>query len=372
MSIRIDTDTLSYYVHNAQIPLADLRKSIKHLDEFLAGERQPTFNQLSEIAKKIHIPTGLLLLKKSINIKQTRAEFRKLTQATDTAISDGLRDTIIDMQEKQDFLRNEIEYKIEFIGKHSIDQSPMSVSESIRNILDLPVFFQEHLKDKDKAFKYLRQKANDVGIFVFIGGVVGQNTRRPLDVTEFRGFVLSDDKAPIIFINQTDSKAGQLFTLIHEIVHLFIGNDEIFRVVDTGEFVFDKVEAFVNRITAELLVPSQMLEQFQINSTKEDIAQLANLFLVSEFVIARRLLELKKLSKAEYKQMTEQLTTQPQKKVKNNSGGNYHNNLRFRMDNRFLGYIAQSINRERISPTEALGIMGVGYRGYQSLLEGKT
>lgn len=91
------------------------------------------------------------------------------------------------------------------------------------------------------------------------------NTHRPLSVKEFRGFVLLDHKAPIIFINQKDTKNGQLFTLVHELVHIFVGTEEIFNIVEAGDYQFDRTEAFINKVTAEILVPQEIF--LQLNST---------------------------------------------------------------------------------------------------------
>lgn len=66
-------------------------------------------------------------------------------------------------------------------------------------------------------------------MFVFFNGKIHDNTHRPLDPDEFRGFSLNSSKAPIIFINQTDSQNAQLFTLLHELVHLFIDDEGISR-----------------------------------------------------------------------------------------------------------------------------------------------
>lgn len=362
MSIQIDNHTLNYYVTNARISVAELQQKIPDIELFLTGEKQPTFSQLSDIAKRINIPTGLLLLKKNIDIKNQRPEFRKLDPTGQKNISENLRDTIIDMQSKQDFLRTEIDYTLDFIGSYSIHHDPIIVADAIRKKLDISKFFQAELKETGKVISYLRQKANYIGIFVFANGIVRKNPHRSLDIEEFRGFVLSDDKAPIIFINQKDSKSGQIFTIVHEIVHLFIGHDEIFTIVDTKDFSFDKVEAFVNKVTAEILVPTDSLKSFDTIDTEF----LAKKFCVSEFVIARRLLTTDKISKSIYEKIVANLSKKPQKFSK--KGGNYNNDIKFKTDKNFLGYIAQAVNHHRITYTQAFHIIGVGYKGYQTLL----
>lgn len=366
MSINIDASILNHYVQNSEIPLDVLMSKVKNLDLFLSGEKKPTFNQLSNIAKKINIPTGLLLLNHTVDINNLALEFRTLESQSINKMSEALRDTISEMQMKQDFLNQEVESTLSFIGQYSLQDSVDTVVSAIYKTLDIKPFFQSEEKN---PLQFMRQKISDIGVFVFFNGKVGNNTHRPLSIKEFRGFVLSDDKAPIIFINQKDTKTGQLFTLVHELVHLFIGVDEIFTLVDTGEYEFDKVEAFVNQITAEILVPKEALLEQDLNN---DIAILARKFGVSAFVIARRLLSLGKITRTEYQEHIQKLKEEFENITQyksSKSGGNFHNNIRFMVDKRFVNYVQNALHYQRISYTDALNIVGVSFKTYKNLLE---
>ena len=114
----VNPETLSYYIERADISLDELRTSVKGIDLFLTGEKQPTFNQISNIAKKLNIPTGLLLINKPIEIKSSRLEFRTLNSSHIDEVSEGLRDTIIEMESKQAFLREYIELMTIFYLLH--------------------------------------------------------------------------------------------------------------------------------------------------------------------------------------------------------------------------------------------------------------
>ncbi|WEI18445.1 hypothetical protein PY247_20025 [Acinetobacter proteolyticus] len=165
MSMRIDTNTLNYYVQNAQISLSVLRAKINNLDQFLSGEKQPTFNQLSEIAKKINVPTGLLLLNKTLDIDIKRLDFRTLESDSIDEASEELRDTIAEMEVKQEFLKNEITENLDFVGQFSIDSNFLEVAKKIRDKLEIPLFFQNQA---DNPLNYLRDKINGIGVFIFL------------------------------------------------------------------------------------------------------------------------------------------------------------------------------------------------------------
>lgn len=379
--MNINSRTLNYYVENASVSLETLRDSIKNIDLFLSGERQPTFNQVSDIAKKLNIPTGLLLLDKPIEIKSGRLEFRTLNSRHVDVISEELRDTIIEMESKQAFLREEIDFTLDFIGSCSVEDGVALVASRIRKKLQIQEGFQNSIP-KSNLLNFLKDRINSIGVFIFFNGKVGDNGHRSLSLSEFRGFVLVDEKAPIIFINQKDETInGRVFTLIHELVHLFIGVDEILTEVDAGDYTFDKTEAFVNKVTAEILVPKTVFEnlvnQSLINTQlDEQVRVFSERFKVSEFVIVRRLYDMKLIDKKTHDAKVEELQNKFDQFFKNKSksssgGGDYYNNLNFRIDKRFFSYVQRALQQNRISYTDAFKIIGVSFKGYKFLAESK-
>lgn len=364
--LNINRSVLSYYIEKSAIPLDTLQSKIKNLESFLSGSKQPTFNQLSEIARIIDVPTGLLLLSDTVDSNKKMLKFRTVNSDEVEEISNGLRDTITEMQTKQDFLKNEINYKLNFIGKFSIEDNYLEVADNIRKQVNIPTNYQK--KAGPNAVNYFRSKISQIGIFVFFNGSVKNNTHKSLSVNEFRGFVLPDKKAPIIFVNQKDSKTGQLFTLVHELVHLFINKKEIFNIIDTGTYKFNRTEAFVNKITAELLMPNSEIKKLN----NYDFEFLANEFPVSKFVVLRRLYVLGRLTKQEYKekflQLENKLKRIPQKRK--STGGSYPNNLKFRFDKTFVHYVENALKQNKITYTDAFNITGVSYKGYKILTGG--
>lgn len=300
---------LQTYFERSGLPLEVLEKKVSpRFSEFLTGEKEPTFRQLEKIARLFDIPLGLLLLDKPLDQNTPNLKFRTLNSNAVTEMSQELRDTIAEMQEKQDFLKDQVENELDFIGRFTINDNYQIVTDSIRETLNLKINYYNYVT-KFNQLKFLRSKINDIGVFVFFNGKIKDNTHRSLNINEFRGFDLVDKKAPIIFINQKDTRNGQIFTLIHELVHLFIGDEEILGAPSyTREL--DQTEAFVNKVTAELLVPKK-------NFCKDY--------------------------------------------VKNN------NTEEPEIDNLFFRYVDNALNDEKISYTDAFSLLGVGYDKYTEL-----
>ncbi len=140
-----------------------------------------------------------------------------------------------------------------------------------------------------------------MGILVFVNGIVGNNTHLKLDVDEFRGFVLIDNFAPLVFVNGADAKSAQMFTLAHELAHVFVGSSAAFDLRNL-ESANEPTEQLCNQIAAEILVPENDARYISSNiSKKEQIFQiLARHFKVSELVAARRALDLNLISKPQF------------------------------------------------------------------------
>ena len=86
---------------------------------------------------------------------------------------------------------------------------------------------QKRKGTKSDALRLSQNRLDAAGVLVCFNGVVGNNTRRKLDPNEFQGFAVADEYAPLVFVNSADFKAAQMFTLAHELAHLFIAKSGV-------------------------------------------------------------------------------------------------------------------------------------------------
>ena len=179
---------------------------------------------------------------------------------------------------------------LEFIGSLDIFVDTRAAAASMRDALGFDVKQRRRLKTWTDAVRQFIEQADTLGILVMVSGVVGSNTRRSLDPKEFRGFALADSLAPLVFINGADTKAAQMFTLAHEIAHLWLGESGVSNpdVVNTPDH---SVERWCNQVAAELLVPIDLIRD-EFDADEELTAEanrLARRFKVSTLVVLRRI-----------------------------------------------------------------------------------
>lgn len=275
-----------------------LREKPERLRAWEEGQAFLTFRQAQELARILQIPFGYLFLSRPPVTTLPIADFRTLPEAERGKFSPELEDMLNDALRKRDWLRERRmeagQTPFEFIGRFSLETSPLTISQDIRDTLGLPIPTARDTKTWDEHLRILIRRAEQAGIIVLQGGYVSSNTHRALSVKEFRGFVLADPYAPLIFLNAKDSANGRIFTLAHELAHLWTGTSGISNpevVLPEKEQL--QIERLCNRVAAELLVPAELLvESWRARPfTEETIQELARKFRVSTIVILIRVYE---------------------------------------------------------------------------------
>jgi len=182
--------------------------------------------------------------------------------------------------------------RLAYVGSATVADRPELVAEAMRQSLALSIADRQQLPTWTDALRQLIAKAEEAGILVMASSIVGSNSHRKLEVAEFRGFALADDLAPLVFLNGADSKAAQMFTLAHELAHIWLGESGV-SDPEAGSVPGQQIERWCNRVAAELLVPLEDLrEAHQPDApVAKEIQRLARLFKVSTLVALRRLFD---------------------------------------------------------------------------------
>lgn len=338
----------------------------KNLMQWRNKEKAPTFNQVEAASKATGIPLGYFFLQTPPQENLSLVDYRTVDSVELTNPSRELLDTIHDMEFVQDWMHNELIANgflgLAFVGTLKNEKDPIIFAATIRKILCITNDWFKASKSAGDSFKILRSAMSAAGMIVMTSGIVGNNTRRTLDINEFRGFALMDTLAPLIFINANDSDNGRLFSLLHEFAHICLGENSLFNDRYTsGKGVKDK-ESICNAVAAEILIPQAVFVEAWHTAIKEAdveevIGQLAKDFKCGRTVIARRALDngfidyplYEKIAKLAIEIYNKWRSAQKEK----GGGGQFYSTLKTRIDPRFLKMLTSSVTTGRTLYTDA-------------------
>lgn len=274
----------------------DLMGRFPKLPEWERGEIRPTLRQLEDFARAVYVPVGYLFLSEPPEEGLPIPDFRTVRDRDIARPSPNLLDTLYLCQQRQEWYRSYARMHglepLAFVGNTQMDGPIVEVAERIRQALGISIAERQRLPSWTDALRQLVARAEDAGVLVMASSIVGSNSRRKLDVEEFRGFALVDDLAPLMFINAADSKAAQMFTLVHELAHLWLGESGV-SDVEAGRLPDQAVERWCNSVAAEILMPLERLRDAHQPDTavSAEIQRLARVFKVSTLVALRRLFD---------------------------------------------------------------------------------
>jgi Zn-dependent peptidase ImmA (M78 family) len=308
-------------------------KLLSHFYKWKDEEEQPTYAQIESLSKKIHIPLGYFFLKTPPIEHLPLLEFRTLNSASPKPPSRDLIDTYYQMDAIQEWMRDYLIDRgndaLPFIGSCKDEKNIEKIASSIRKTTGLALDWYSQSKNAVTSFNLLRKCFENIGILILKNGVVGQNNYRPLDINEFRAFTLMDNYVPLVFINSCDSDKGKLFSLVHEVAHIWLGLNSFYN--DDFKLAFNRNprETICNAVAAELLVPNKIFvlewEKQHIQPIEEKIVSLAKNFRCGEIVIARRALDNHYISPKQYQVIAQTMINLFNKKKNPDSGGgNYY------------------------------------------------
>lgn len=362
----------------AKIP----KLTVEKLKEWEEGTSQPTIRQAQILAKTYKRPFALFFLPEIPRDFQPLQDFRKSGSKELTTSSVFI---IREIQQKQSWISDvyseDNEEKLPFVGRFSINDNPMLVANDILTTLNInPAKYKS-----DNPIKEWINASEANGIFVSRTSFI--HSRMKLDSEELQGFAIADPFAPFIFVNSDDWSSPQLFTLVHELAHIWIAATGISNGIEpeiVNQNKFNPIELFCNEVAANALIPRDILLNIdkEIFKDSQEIFKVAKSIGVSSFAFLVRALKLQLVSNSEYSNLKRQaeidyqafLKREAEKKVamklkqKEKPGGPNPYLLRLNKNSRlFTQVVLDALRSGFVQPTQASFLLGTPSNNFHKL-----
>ena len=345
------------------------------------GGSEPTRPQLLRMSQQYRRPLLTFYLSQPPRRADRGGDFRSLP-ASNTSVDDGLLDALVrDIKARQSMVRAALEeieevHRLPFVGSSRILEGQPAITQSVRDLLGIDLSTYRAQRNASAAFGLLREKAESVGIFVLLKGDLGSHSTA-IDVGIFRGYSIADEIAPFVVINDQDARPAWSFTLLHEIVHLLLGQTGV------GNARADNViEQFCDGVAGEFLLPST--EVSELNLTANDsldvmsrrIGEFASDRHISRTMVAYRAHVNGVIGPSHFGQLMSlfqhqwrnERDRQRESNDRPHAGPNFYVVRRHRLGNKITDLVRSMMAADSLSTSKAARILGVRARQVQPLL----
>ena len=305
--VRVRPTLLEWAATRAGLGDDEVARRFPSFSAWVSGDRRPTFRQLEGFAKAVHAPLGYFFLDEPPEEPVPIHDFRTFRDERVRRPSADLLDTIHLCQSHQEWYREhalaEGSEPVALVGSVTTAAPVREVARRIATALRFTVEERGAYASWEIARRGLIDAVEDLGVLVMVSGIVGNSTHRRLDPQEFRGFALADPLAPVIFVNGADTKAAQIFTLVHELAHIAAGQTGLSDVALTDHD--DQAdERWANEVAAEVLLPlADLHEHYRQPPDVGELERLARLFKISTLVVVKRIFDAGLLGWDEYRDL---------------------------------------------------------------------
>ena len=363
--VRVDVkpELLRWAYRRAGLNAETAAQQFPQLEAWERGKERPTLKQLERYARATHAPIGYFFLSEPPVERVPIPDFRTMANRDVSRPSPDLLETVFLCEQRQEWYRDAAksagEGALSFVGSLDLTSPIETAAAGMSATMGFRVEERREFPTWTEALRRFIEQADDAGVLVMVSGVVANNNRRKLDPEEFRGFALSDAVAPLVFINGADTKSAQMFTLAHELAHVWLGRSGISDATMLPAKTSD-IEQWCNAVAAELLVPMKALRaDFRSPAALPgELKRLARDFKVSTLVILRRLHDLGALSRnafvAEYGRELARIAS-----IVREPGGNFYLTQSARLGKRFARTLIASTLEGRTLHRDALHLLGI-------------
>lgn len=362
--VAVSPELLRWARRRARLDEQDLAIRFPKLPDWEREERRPTLKQLEDYARVTMTPVGFFFLPEPPAELLPIPDFRTMGDRELMRPSPNLLETVYLCQQRQTWYREHALTQgmlpVDFVGTATLQSAVEATAELIRHRLGFDLEARRTSATWEEALRQFITLADTAGVMVMCSGVVLNNNHRRLDPEEFRGFAMTDDRAPLVFINGSDSKSAQMFTLAHELAHLWLGQSALSNARasdDDGP----AVERWCNRIAAEVLVPLAVFRTAMIpgEAPEHAMPRLARRFKVSTLVVLRRLFDAGALQREPFWQAYRAEVTRLLALQRPGGGGNFYLSQAARVSKRFARALVESTLEGHTLYRDAMRMIGV-------------
>lgn len=375
----ITPDLLTWAIDRSGLDRAEFAKQIhvrgNVIEAWEKGLGFPQFNKAREIAEVLHVPFGYLFLSKRPGDTVPLPDLRRLPQSPELPTSPEFLTVLYQAMSQHDwykaYLAEEGAEPRAFVSRFKTTDRVDSIASDIRATLGMNNALRREASNWENYLTKLSQRAEIAGVVVMRRAVVG-STRRKLNRKEFQGFAISDSLAPLVFVNGQDFQAPKIFTLMHELAHIWIGHSGISRIDETLQTPSLEIERLCNEVATEALVPKDEFESQWVNHADyEQIDRLAHYFLVSSLVITRRARELNKIDVGTFVAFI----SEAQKRMKpiakpKGKKGNFYATLDSRNSPHFVDALLADVKRDGTLYRDAAHLLSMKVKTVVKMVEG--
>ncbi len=373
MNVTVRPELLSWARNRASLTVAELAQRVgtaKNPAPIAEWESSGVpvvmpVRKLELIAEKTRVPFGMLFLSEPPVEKLPVKDFRRPIAGGTQKPSLNLLDTLLENELRKSWLSEQLqsdgEEPLEFIGSATTNSDIQNLAAEIRTKLRITTTDRAANRKNADAVLWMIGRLEESRITAIRKGFAGSATRRSLDRTEFKGFALADPFAPFIFINGKDWIGSQMFTIAHELVHLWLG----ISAMPSGDWFSpsdEPIEQFCNQVAAEILMPAdEVAALWQANQTaRQNSEKIAQRFKVSSLALLFRARNTGLITERVLQATRQELqaafeAVEPESK---SGGGNFYNNAGIHLGKRFIREVLTRTLEGRTLYSEAFDLLG--------------
>ncbi|GGX90121.1 DNA-binding protein [Litchfieldella qijiaojingensis] len=340
------------------------------LAAYEAGEKEPTHKKLLDMAKHYHRPFITFFLPEPPKSASMGEDFRRLPDTQFDENEGGAKALVRDIYIRQSLVKDalidtEEDEVIDFVGMGNTVPAIDDACRKVKDYFNFDIGMYRSKSNAHQAFNYLREHVENRGLYVLLIGDLGSH-HSSISTDVFRGFALSDPIAPFVVINHNDSKAAWSFTLLHEIIHVWLGKTGI-----SAQSNEHQVERYCNDVASHILVSyGEVGDIYKLSQGAGDefvstIQREANKLNVSASLIAYRFYRDGFIAKSVWKNISAELrdlwkqSKRHKKGESSESSGNFYNTRRHRVGGALINLVRRSLHDGVLTETKAGRVLGV-------------